>query len=314
MKKAFAAHRSFILKLALFSGLFIAIFYIGIAYLASRSLLPALPIVGTDCIDQKLAFLREADWSEVNTVAVGSSVTWRNLDMAEINRRSPGTTALNAAPCYLSISQTAFLADLILAEKPKVTTVIAVVAPRDFEACAAALQPIADPDLIRGYVFRGERPRLLYAANFRPLPFARDVLTRWQSQQPGSTDLLAMDETGSSPLDAKLSYMPPLAIDEHCFASIDAMEAAVTERGARFVLVSLHPSPEWRKRFDPSGQVLAAFERTIADRLRSDRSQFVSTADLALTEDDYADAVHLMKSAVPRLSAFVAEALDPGSV
>lgn len=314
MKKAFAAYRNFVLKLVLFSGLFLAIFYTGIGYLASRNLLPALPIVGTDCIDQKLAFLRAADWSEVNTVAVGSSVTWRNLDMAELRRGSPGTAALNAAPCYLSISQTGFLADLILSERPKVKTVVAVVAPRDFEACASPLQPIADPDTVRGYLFRGERPRLLYAANFRPIPFARDVLTRWQSQQPGEADLLAMDEGGSSPLNTRLGYMPPPAIDEHCFRSIEAMEAAVTARGARLVVVSLHPSPEWRRRFDPSGAFLAAFDRTIADRLQSDRSRFVNTADLALTDDDYADAVHLMKSAVPRFSAFVAEALDPGSV
>jgi hypothetical protein len=74
--------------------------------LARHNLLPPPPLAATDCIDGKLAELRE--------VALGSSTTWRNLDMPALQAALPGTWALNVAPCYLHIDQTAFLVEQLL--------------------------------------------------------------------------------------------------------------------------------------------------------------------------------------------------------
>ena len=67
--------------------------------LAHQALLPPPPLAATDCIDGKLALLREAPLEDRTLIAVGSSVTWRNLDMGLLEQRLPGVRAYNAAPC-----------------------------------------------------------------------------------------------------------------------------------------------------------------------------------------------------------------------
>ena len=83
-------------------------FAVGLRWLERQELAPPPPFVGTDCIDGKLAFLKDAELDRAELVAVGSSVTMRNLDLAVFARS--GSVPLNAAPCYLYAGQTAFLA------------------------------------------------------------------------------------------------------------------------------------------------------------------------------------------------------------
>src|SRR5258706_8918387 len=100
--------------------------------------LPAPPLTGTACIDEKFMFLHGADLSSTNLLAVGSSVTWRNLDFAVASQLNPNLRPINAAPCYLYIDQTAYLGAFLVERMPLVRTLITVVAPRDFEQCLEA--------------------------------------------------------------------------------------------------------------------------------------------------------------------------------
>ena len=82
--------------------------------LATTNRLPAPPLTATACIDEKLAFARSAALGEATLIAVGSSATWRNLDMQRLEQAMPTGRALNVATCYLYVDQTAFLSELLL--------------------------------------------------------------------------------------------------------------------------------------------------------------------------------------------------------
>src|SRR5690606_2462792 len=96
-----APHRRF---LEYFVGLlalgvlaFLAMLYV----LNAAGSLPAAPITATYCIDEKFKYLAEQDLDDVDVLAVGSSVTWRNLDMRPLVARGLADNPINAAPCYL---------------------------------------------------------------------------------------------------------------------------------------------------------------------------------------------------------------------
>src|SRR6266850_961795 len=74
------------------------------------------PLAATACIDEKVRFLRNRDLSQVQIMGAGSSTTWRNLDMAVFGLDP--TRAVNAAPCFLQINQTAFFVDLLMQLMP----------------------------------------------------------------------------------------------------------------------------------------------------------------------------------------------------
>lgn len=148
--------------------------------LAHQALLPPPPLAATDCIDGKLALLRDAPLEDRTLIAVGSSVTWRNLDMGLLERRLPGVRAYNAAPCFLHVDQTAFLTGLLLERAPQLRTVLSVMAPRDFESCGPQDAAFVDEDLARAYL-AGQVPGWLpYVTGFRPLYLAREALARWR--------------------------------------------------------------------------------------------------------------------------------------
>src|SRR3712207_3183643 len=88
----------------------------------AKGWLPAPPLTATNCVDSKFALLRRLDLSDRTLVAVGSSATWRNLDLELLERRFPGTRAYNVAPCYLHMDQTAFFAEFMLDRMPQVET------------------------------------------------------------------------------------------------------------------------------------------------------------------------------------------------
>src|SRR3954471_25072065 len=78
----------------------------GFIWLSFAGRLVAPPLVGTACIDEKLNFLRESQLSTIRIMAVGSSATWRNLDMTVFGLDP--SEAINAAPCLLYVNQTDF--------------------------------------------------------------------------------------------------------------------------------------------------------------------------------------------------------------
>jgi len=276
--------------------------------LARRNLLPAPPLAATWCIDEKFASLRNAPLRDRTLLAVGSSATWRNLDMALLEERFPDMRAYNAAPCYLHIDQTAFLTQRLLERMPAVETVLTVVAPRDFESCPAHAREFFDPDLFDAYL-DGIMPTWVpYVTGFRPLYLARTAFELRNGLAPPPEEV-AEDHYGSSILRNPQKWRPEPAFDEDCYAGLTALRDAVTAKGARLVVVSLPVMPEWKKRFDPDGQLVENWTRNMAAALRHPDALFIDGRQLEWDDGRFADPVHVIYPHHTTFTDFIARAM-----
>lgn len=281
------------------------------AALAYRGLLPAPPLVATNCIDEKFALLRDTPLDDRTMIAVGSSATWRNLDMAVLERGFPGARAYNAAPCYLHIDQTDYMTDFLLDRMPRVDTVIVVVAPRDFEACPAPARAFFDRDLADAYL-DGLIPRWLpYVTGFRPVYLAREVLDPTEPKL--SEEQVAEDRYGSSILRFQAQWRPAPAFDETCYSALSALEETVAEHGARLVLATLPVMPEWRAAFDPDGKVVETWTRKMQAALKRPDTLLIDGRALDWGDERFADPVHVLYPHHTAFSDFVAQAMKQGS-
>ncbi|WP_181699008.1 hypothetical protein [Chthonobacter albigriseus] len=303
------AYRVFLIRVAAWCFAFIAGYAGLLAALNWARALPPPPFTGTECLDEKFVLLRNAELADRDLITVGSSVTWRNLDFREVEQRL-AVKPFNTAPCYLYTSQAAFFADVLLANLPQVRTVLTVVAPRDFEVCDGPVDAFADRTVLEGFIFGRDRFEWIYGANLRPVSFAESVIRRW-TVGGGPGDKLAMDEYGSSFLKAKQAWEPPPVVDPDCMDGMAALETVVNARGARLIVVSFPLSPSWSKRFNPGGRFIAGFEREIRGRLKNPSTLFIGSDAFEGTDDDYADAVHLLAPAVPRFTRALVDRLDP---
>jgi hypothetical protein len=285
--------------------------------LEREGLLPAPPLTATGCLDGKLAALRGLPLQDRTLVASGSSATWRNLDMAVFERRFPGTRAYNAAPCYLHMDQTAYFTGFLLERMPRVETVVAVVAPRDFEACPPEQTAIFDPDLAHAYL-SGLVPRWLpYLTGFRPLYLAREALgirrERAEDQRAaraGTPHRRPVDDPyGSSILTQPNEWRPPLRIDPRCYAGLAALEATVAAKGARLVVATAPIKPDWAVAFDPEGKAVEEWTRRMAASLRREDSLLVDGRALAWDDSRFADPVHVIHPHHRPYTEFVAGAM-----
>ena len=277
------------------------------AGLAGSGRLPAPPLTATNCIDEKFQFLSTAPLEDVDLLAVGSSVTWRNLRMDELARVRPDITPLNAAPCYLYVNQIAYLTEFLLARMPAVETVLTVLAPRDFEDCRDGDTRFFDAAEAGRYLFEGQTPWHLYFTNLRPLTFARDA---WQladmRYNPESWRPVAMDRYGSSPLRVRVDWRPKPAIDAGCFAHLARLEAVVAGHGARLVVVNFPTMPEWRRMFDPDGAIAASLRQRIGATLRDGRTVVINGDQFAARDEQFADPAHFLWDETAGFTRFIA--------
>jgi hypothetical protein len=277
--------------------------------LKREGLLPAPPIVGTGCIDEKLLRLRDAPLADRTLLAVGSSATWRNLDLGVLERRFPGTRAFNAAPCYLHVDQTAFLAEFLLPRAPRVDTLLAVVVPRDFETCPPAETEFFDPRLTGAFLSGWVPDWLPYLTGLRPVRMAREVLQRAEDRAHGGAEWTLEDDHGSSIMLRRTPWRPGPSFDPRCDAGLARLEAAAAENGARLVVATLPTMPEWAATFDPDGAIVEAWTRRMADTLSRPDSVLIDGRALRWDDSHFADPMHVIHPHHTAFTEFVAEAL-----
>ncbi|WP_152048259.1 hypothetical protein [Aureimonas psammosilenae] len=279
--------------------------------LAAAKSLPAPPLTGTSCIDEKFKFLANNKLDDVDFIAVGSSLTWRNVDVRAFEQHGLAKKAVNAAPCFLQISQTAFLTDFLLSKMPSVSTVLAVVAPRDFENCNAPQDSFFSVDQAAPYIFDKSSPATIYARNFRLIGFLTDAASvREARTRPDSLNNLVIDAKGGGPIEVKSSWLPAPKLDDACFDSLRELERVVNGGGAKLLVVSFPQSPSWGQTHDPAGVIRADFDARIR-RALSDRAMFISQDVFHASEDAYADAVHLTWQIAQQFSQAIALAASP---
>jgi hypothetical protein len=278
-------------------GAFIALGGLALAMLSQIGRLPAPPLTATDCIDEKFRFLNQTDIRAPDLVAVGSSVSWRNLDFAQLG---VGGMPLNAATCYLHVHETGFMARFAIDAWPTARTLLIVLAMRDFKNCTG---PAAffDRDAAMRYVQRDHTGWLLYFLNFRPKIFASAILGEkpLAGQAPG-TSLLEMDRFGSGPIRIR----PPdvredVEIDPGCFAPLREMAQEVRSRGRRLAVVLMPPMPAWIAAYDPAGERDAGWRRMVSATLDGTQAVLIDAAAFTVGDTAFTDPAHFHWEAVP---------------
>lgn len=304
-------HRLFLEYLVVFLALDILALLALLYVLGRIGSLPAPPITATYCIDEKFKFLAEQrDLRDSDLIAVGSSVTWRNLDMRPFVEQGVAQRPLNAAPCYLHMDQIAFLSAFLLDHLDSVEIVVSIVGPRDFADCNEADRGFFATDRAASYIFQDASPLWLYVTNFRPIPFLRDAWSIAEKRSsPRARGPLVMDPYGAGPIEGSSDWTPAPEFDDACFAALHDFEAMLDARGVRLVLVSFPSSPGWLSEHDPEGAVTESFEARLRGALAGDGSIFVPSKAFSVTADDYYDYVHLQWPAARRLSDRLAEML-----
>jgi hypothetical protein len=313
--KAVASHRLFVAGVFAALGLSIAALAVVLGSLGRLGLLPPPPLAGNVCINEKFKFLAERDIGDTDLMAVGSSVTWRNLDMAAFGRRNLAGRPLNASTCYLQLGQTGFFTDFMLTHLKQVRSVVIVVAPRDFEQCTAAKEKFFSTDLAAAYVFSGMSSFPIYLANFRPASFIKDVIKIRRLRADVSDEhTMTMDAYGTSPVRMSSPWWPRPELQETCFAALSELEQTVAAAGAHLIVASFPLHPEWHELYDPTGAIVAAFEARLQTALVKPSTLFFSAGETAASSWRYADSVHLVwESATAfsdRLAALIAAKRD----
>lgn len=281
------------------------------AMLQKAGRLPAPPLTATNCIDEKFKFLHEADLTDVNLISVGSSATWRNLDMSVIEETLPGAKPMNVAPCFLDMKQTAYLADFMLDNMPDVKTVLSVVHLRDFTTCPAVDTEFFDPKQARGYIFDKKTPWLLYFKNFSLTPFLLDVKhLKDMRTDPYNMNSMVMDEYGTGFLRVLNPWRPDAKLNDACFEGVAQLEQSAKEHGARAVIVILPTMPSYKSEFDPDGDVHAQLRAKIRAQLSEPGSIVIDAEDLGWTDERFADPVHLLSENTAPFTERVARGLS----
>lgn len=304
----------FNIAFALWLGLFLLIGGAGLAALSALGRLPAPPITATNCIDEKFKFLHETTIRSPTLLAVGSSVTWRNLDFSQLKARyGEEIRPLNAAPCYLYANQTAFMTDFLLDNMPSVRTVLSVFSMRDFSQCRNSPTEFFRPGDARGYVFDGSPAWHLYFKNFRPLAFVRDVIALPDMRSGRAADAtLVMDRYGSGPFVLPHPEIrDDFELDESCLDHLGRMSEDLAARGVDFIVVLMPLMPAWRDAYDPGGVRDARFRSAVADELAGTRTVLIDAQEgLRLDNRNFTDHAHLQWPSVPLLMQYLMAQLD----
>jgi hypothetical protein len=257
------------------------------------------PLSATLCIDEKISFLRNRDLSQVRIMGAGSSATWRNLDMSVFGLDP--TKALNAAPCFLHIDQTAFLVSLLAEMMPNLQNVITIVAPRDFENCSPQLTQIFDPALGTAFIQKQIPVWLPYVVNMRAPYILRTAITL-----PSERAFNAQDAYGSSPLKQAFSWRPAPVFDERCFVAFKNYSLAMAQKHVRLWIATVPTMPEWADSYDPTGVIIKEWTHRLK-ALSQSGTQIVDGREISFRSEQFADSVHLLSPFHHEFSQFVAE-------
>ncbi|MFN7054707.1 hypothetical protein [Hyphomonas sp.] len=276
------------------------------AGLARAGLLAPPPYVATWCIDGKLDFLSKTDLETVEVASVGSSATWRNLDMSVV-QESLGKPSLNAAPCFLNVDQTAYLTEFLLPRMPQLDTLVTSFIPQDFEGCRPGDAAFFDRQLA-GAVFDRRVPEWApYITGFRPMHLFTYAFQK--SRGTGGFGVaLHEDGLGSAVFAEPFDWWPDLNISEACYSELTRLEALTRARGVRLVVAIAPIDPGWQADRDPDGKLLSDWRARMRAALPDD-VLLVDGGSLNLSSDQFADAMHLLHPNEAAFSRLIAQAI-----
>jgi len=279
--------------------------------------LPPPAITRLEPLDDKLRFLRQRPDLDPRILAVGSSITWRQLVGSDFVRPSEEFRFLNGGTALLKTHQTRAMVDWYLQRYRHVETIINLVALPDFDDCSRNPALLFDPVDAAAYAFGKAAEWPFYLKYFTPLRYARTARNYPRVHVPlVGEDWL--DPFGSSPLyvqeAGKLGlHYGPLKVDPACIDFMAQISAELAARGLRLVVVFAPVHPDYRSAYPQSD--LASrdlIERVKAAVAPHGTRVVVAYDDAEFKQSDFFDAFHLQEYAVRRLSKRIASLIVPG--
>ena len=295
--------RTYLIAFVCAGLLSLATFYGALAGLhASHRLVPP-PVSGTWCIDSRFAWLRNTPhWREADFIAVGSSVTWRNLNFSVTPEQTRNAGIVNAAPCFLTINQTRYLSEyLIQRGTPK--TLMTVVAPRDFEGCSRHRTAFFDYGVADQYIEGNGYEWWLYFRNFR----LRDVLMH-AFEADGRRNLIENnDQFGSGPLQTDVPDAGrPFKPEAQCYSELTQLANLLSSRDIQFIVVTLPIMQGWAELYDDDGTTRAEFKSAIDSALAPTKAILVDgMSEWHAPDFAFTDPAHLQWPETADFTRFV---------
>jgi len=276
--------------------------------------LPPPAISRLAVIDEKLRFLRDRPELDPEILAVGSSITWRQLSGAEFERDG-GARFLNAGMVKLKTHHTATMAEFFLDRYRRVDDLVTLVSLPDFEDCSDDAALMFDPDDALRYAFDGWPESYFYLRYFDLRRYVRTARTLAEKRIP-LTGELYIDDYGSGPiqlsreLDLGLRY-GDIYPDPRCTAALVALAQKAAARGVDVTIVFSPIHPDYRDLYPVSMQAMEQLVAEVREGASAHGAKVISLFDdPRFVAHDFYDAFHLQWDAVDELSRVVAAALQ----
>lgn len=272
--------------------------------------LPPPAISRLAVIDEKLRFLRDHPDLKPQMLAVGSSITWRQLAGHEFERAGI-KPFLNGGMVLLKTHHTRAMAEFFLDQYGSVGELLTLVSLPDFENCTGAPLMFGTGDAAR-YAFRGWPSAYFYLRYFDPYRYLRTARTLPEKRVPLSGEFY-VDTYGSGPIQIAagrgLRYAA-IAPDPACTTALIELARGAAARDVAVTIVFPPVHPEYRRLYPDSIAALAEVVEAVRSAAAGDGATVVSMfADPRFTGDDFFDAFHLQWAAVDDLSRSIADAV-----
>lgn len=280
--------------------------------------LPPPPLLNEASFDEKMLSLRRKERAP-ELLAVGSSMTARNLDLAAfVDGALEPERAFNGAVMNLSVNQTAYLTRFYLDHFPSVRRLLVQVAPFDFRDCTRRPDAFFDRSDAERLAFSDAPLVLFYFLHFDPIGVLRRALGIAKQRKPGGG--LYMDDYGFFPttLSPKQARLRGLRyevgpLDESCFVALRRLADLAASRGVRLTVVVNPVNPRF---YDEPGarEFIAGFAAHLEETLKGGPTRIVDlTGARGLSPDDFYDAYHLQRPAATQVSHTLGRMVGPES-
>lgn len=280
------------------------------------SSLPAPALTTMVQFDEKLRFIRNNPGLNPRIIAVGSSITWRQIAGSEFETIAGGPNHfVNAGTSNLQIHQSRRIVLFYLDNFPNVQTVLLMVGLPDFKDCADTTADMFDMEDATAYVFHRWPTAYFYLRYFAPQRYARTALTLARRRAPFSGDLF-LDRYGSGPLEVSKAKQRGLRYgeikpDPACITSLIQLSHELSARGVNLMIVFPPVHPRYRRTYPNVDRWTRETGLRVEAETKADRTKVVLMQDDArFAAADFYDAFHLQWDGVQRLSVLIAREVE----
>lgn len=330
--------RGYVKLLVINFAVLISVLLVTTIVLDWQRLLVAPQFIASLSFDEKARFFKEIKPEQPQMIALGSSVTMNHLDSTLLtNLDNRPTKFVNFATYGLQLPEFKNLAQFSTRLLGKPDTLLVVSSPVDFTVCTpseiekaqfyVSFKDLKQDDVIT-YV-RSNMPTSFYHAKYRTLWRMLDpkliMQVRDLRNRRNTLESLQFDAGGSVLLNVSKDSVSAnrwegigwgetidkLEPSNACYQSLQDFAEYAKQEGMQLVFVNSPIRKAFLDRFDPQGERMAFHRKQLATILKNsgftllDAQQDLST----LSDEFYADAMHLNQNGAQRLTGYIRERL-----